>query len=270
MTSTALAHRATVTELVHVYEKAAEDIRTAYGLIDAAEKRLNVAFVMDGSLGLYVRDRSNFRGRFSDPDETLGLLKRDTWRLLVDRLDIKRALSIKAAKQLDDQLERGELPDITVDSVLGFAEAYIENLPRLLEEAVKEVFSLLRPRGYGAKYKTNTQFEIGRRAILTGVISGSWSNKFQVNYYYTQDLLALEKVFRALDGKGEMAKSWKSELQQAIEELPLSGDGREETEYFKFRACRNGNLHLEFKRMDLVKRLNEVAGGKTFREASVD
>lgn len=267
----ALTKRATVTELVRVYQKSAEDIRTAYGMIHSAEKRLNEAYTTDGGpCGLYVRDSSNFRGHFGSPDTVLNNLKRDTWRILVDRLDIKRALSIKAKKQLDDQLEKGELPEITVEEVLGFAEAYIENLPRLLEEAVGEVFDMLRPHPrWDKEYKTNSQFEIGKKVILSYVIDEPrWSRDFKVRYHKQQDLTALENVFSALDGQGQMTKGWQSKLQMEIEKTPLSGNGRGETGFFKFRACRNGNLHLEFKRPDLVKRLNEIAGGKSLRQES--
>lgn len=263
-----LAKRTTVTELVGAYQQAAANIREGYRLVHEAEVALNKAFTTEGSVtGLYIRDRSNFRGHFNDPTPVLDNLKRDTWRILVDRLDIKRALSNKAKKQLDEQLERGELPEITVEEVLGFAQMYIENLPRLLEEAVKEVFNMLRPRStWGKKYKTNTEFEIGWRVILSRIIEEPrWSNNYMVNYRKTQELTALENVFSALDGKGQMTKGWQSDLQMAIEKLPHSGNGRGETEYFRFRACKNGNLHLEFKRMDLVKRLNEVAGGKNLK-----
>jgi len=42
-----------------------------------------------------------------------------------------------------------------------------------------------------------------------------------------------------------------------------TSNGTGETEYFKFKACKNGNLHLEFKRMDLVSKLNQLAGCET-------
>ena len=41
-----------------------------------------------------------------------------------------------------------------------------------------------------------------------------------------------------------------------------------ETPYFKGRVFSNGNMHLEFKRRDLLKRLNQIAGGRRLRKAS--
>lgn len=44
-----------------------------------------------------------------------------------------------------------------------------------------------------------------------------------------------------------------------------SPDGTGKTDYFRFRCCLNGNLHLEFLRLDLVAKLNAVAGGNRLR-----
>lgn len=47
-------------------------------------------------------------------------------------------------------------------------------------------------------------------------------------------------------------------LVDAIGTSGIKGVG--ETEYFKFKCYKNGNLHLEFKRSDLVDTLNQIAG----------
>jgi hypothetical protein len=44
--------------------------------------------------------------------------------------------------------------------------------------------------------------------------------------------------------------------------LNSSPNGEGQTEYFRFRSFKNGNLHLWFLRGDLVKEMNSVAGGE--------
>ncbi|WP_145026338.1 DUF4942 domain-containing protein, partial [Geobacter argillaceus] len=39
-----------------------------------------------------------------------------------------------------------------------------------------------------------------------------------------------------------------------------SSDGTGKTDYFKFRCCLNGNLHLVFLKPGLVAKLNAIAG----------
>lgn len=91
-----------------------------------------------------------------------------------------------------------------------------------------------------------------------------WVNaKWHLHYRRNAEATALEKVFLALDGKGMVTRTHHSDLYQAIVECGEDGIG--ETDYFAFRCFKNGNLHLTFKRPDLVRRLNQIAGGKRLR-----
>lgn len=40
------------------------------------------------------------------------------------------------------------------------------------------------------------------------------------------------------------------------------------SEYFRFRVYRNGNVHLELKRMDLVAEINRRCGGNMVPQAA--
>ena len=55
---------------------------------------------------------------------------------------------------------------------------------------------------------------------------------------------------------------------QLIDAIEAAKDGTGETEYLRFRCFRNRNLHLEFKRLDLVAKLNAIAGGMRLRGES--
>jgi len=69
-----------------------------------------------------------------------------------------------------------------------------------------------------------------------------------------------------LDGNGTI-KTHRGPLIDAIE---ATKDGTGETEYFRFKCFRNRNLHLEFKTLDLVAKLNAVAGGMRLRSQRED
>ena len=68
-------------------------------------------------------------------------------------------------------------------------------------------------------------------------------------------------MFHALDGNGTI----KTHRGPLIDAKEAAKDGTGETDYFRFRCFRNRNLHLEFKRLDLVAKLNAVAGGLRLR-----
>lgn len=65
-------------------------------------------------------------------------------------------------------------------------------------------------------------------------------------------------MFALLDGKPGVTthQGWLADA------ICAADGGIGETEYFAFKCYGNGNLHLRFKRMDLVKKLNAVAGGR--------
>ncbi len=258
-----LIKRDTVTEVVQVYLQAVADIKEGFELVHRAEKSLHDHF-SSNQHWLRVRSLYGHGLHWDDPSDTLKLLRRDMWGVLVDRLELKTLMSNKAWREFEKQLEADTLPEITVENVLAFGQTTRAQIPQMIEDAVKEVFQYLRPPH--SEYKTNTEFEIGKKVILAYPID-HWSNfspEWRVQYPYKQDLLALERVFQLLDGGGMVNKSHKSDLEQAIE----VSNGKGETPYFKFKCYKKGTLHLEFKRLDLVKRLNEVAGGLTLKTAT--
>jgi hypothetical protein len=158
---------------------------------------------------------------------------------------------------LDRQLQSGEgLPDIDEAQVLAMMEGTLCQVHTFIEEAVKEVFDYLRPPH--SAYKTNTEFEVGKRVILTWAVERKYNGGFQTNHHREQNIRGIDNVFHALDGNGTV-HTHRGPLIDAINQC--GRDGKGETPYFKFKCFRNRNLHLEFKRLDLVAKLNQVAGG---------
>ncbi len=251
-----------VVEVVRVYEEAAEEVRQGFALIASAEQKLNATFTLDHHTGISVRDEHRMPYRWTDVETVLVALRRDVWRAIVERLELRRVMSVARAKQLDDQIQNDELPEITVDNVTTMARNYMGSLDLMLEEAVGEVFEWLRPRR--SQYKTNSEFEVGRKVIIPGAVEESYtrSMRFRPDYYFDQHFVALENVFSMLAGEGGVAKSHRSKLYDAICEAE---GGRGETRFFRFRCCKNKNLHLEFKDPALVKRFNQIAGGRRLK-----
>ena len=69
-----------------------------------------------------------------------------------------------------------------------------------------------------------------------------------------------------LDGKGPI-KTHGGPIHDATATLTTWGQ-EAQTEYFAFRIHKCGTMHLRFKRLDLLARLNEIAGGKNLRPAT--
>lgn len=258
MHDTSLVVRSTVRELVAAFQEAEQVTRQAFAALVAAEQRL--AIFGEPRIRITAGSRDD---DFADVEKTIERMSRDAWYCIIERLELRQALSVARAKQLDEQLEKGALPPITEENVAATVEQWRVSLGTMLAEAVAEVFAWLRPPG--SKFKTNSELEIGDRVILAYMVKQTGFGGFRVHYQDHARFIALENVFSWLDGKGQIAKIWRSALAQAIE---AEKSGRGATEYFEFKAHKNGTLHLRILRPDLLKRFNQIAGGARLRPAA--
>lgn len=268
-----LAHRPTVTALVASFEASRAEALRAYAMLAKAEQDIQAAFMCTT-----IRIASDHRSTdWANPSAMIAELERETWYALLQRLDIFRMLSTSRREKLEARLrhnvfhrrdhEDGPMPSITVANVMTFLEDLLSKLPNMLQEAVDEVFDFLRP--WNSALKTNSKFEIGNKVILEHAIeSCHYLQKWTVRERASAQLTALSNVFTAMDGKGQITKTYYSELETAIRQAPYTSGAGGQTEYFKFRIYKNGSLHIEFLRPDLVKKLNMMSGGKRLRSAA--
>jgi hypothetical protein len=261
-----LTRRASVHELVAAFQAAEATVRRTFAELVEAERQVNRAFGM-GDRTIRISASSHWTSRFDDPDDTIGRMARDAWEAIVDRLELRRVMSIKDYEALERRLRDEPLPPITIESVEAFARQYAGDLPALFEAAVREAFEWLRPRA--SRHKSNSEFEVPRKVVLPWIVERreKWGRGYHVCSHTSQKLIALENVFHALDGKGQIAKDHYSQLQRAIEACPR-GEGHGQTDLFAFRVFDNGNGHLQFLREDLLSKFNQIAGGRRLRCAS--
>lgn len=250
---TGLSTRKTVEELVREWNLGMHELKQGLEMIKSAEEHLK-AFAGTG-LGwdLYAFRHDDTDLNF---EKKQARMKRGAWRYLVDRIELKKLASIARSKEIDKQLETGPLPDITMENILGWLGTLDRQGKEFIEEAAVEVYRNLRPGAWN-RHKTNSAFRVGKKVILTGRVGSAYrAGHFRVAYHFNDEIRALDNVFHMLDGKA-LSTYREGDLTVAIEAAP---EGIGETEFFRFKCFRNGNLHLEFRRMDLVERLNQIGG----------
>jgi hypothetical protein len=255
-----VAKRETLAVLVSSFKLAVEEISLAYTLLEKAQNRLQAAYIAKIGYSFDTNCHNQYHrvGRCAI-EEVTKRLKRDAWSVLVERLELRRLLSIKRREELDNQLrEKGdELPDITEANILAMLTQSAENVGTYVDEAAREVFSFIRPTREGG-YKTNQVYRIGPKVILTWMVESDCRGGFRPNYHREKYVTAIDNVFHMLDGKGPVG-SYHGPLYDAIAASGAAGVG--ETDFFRFRCYRNQNLHLQFKRLDLLDKLNLIGGG---------
>lgn len=262
----ALANRLTIGEIVRVYQDAEARIRGAFAQLADVEETLTRTFAVSDTRSISIQG-SRGSLSFGDPERELVRVRHEIWSAIVDRLEIRRMMSVARWTELQKQIERHELPEITEENVTALVDGFRAALPEMLTEAIAEVFDWLRP--HATRYKRNSELEVPRRIALTGIVE-NWSfgqgSPFRVRYHREPLLSALEGVFSALDGRGQVTKAHYSAISNAIRAEGFRGHG--ETDYFEFRAHKNGALHVTFKREDLLARFNQIAGGLRLRPAA--
>jgi hypothetical protein len=271
----------TATWMAREYREATAELRRLMLLMAEQSRRLDRAFSPDDPKEYWHNpfdvefqyDGCRERARTDqtdqpDLDRLFGKMKRQAWKLLIDRLGVKNLMSVKTRAEFERQLKSGDLPEIDEDAILSVILGLVDQARDFATDAAKEVFEILRPQGaWGGQYKTNDAFRVGRRVILPYRVEQCWNGKqYRVSYSHEQELVAIDGVFHLLDGKGVM-REHKGPLVRAIEASP---DGRGETDYFRFKCFKNRNLHLEMRRLDLVKQLNGLAAGEYVLGADPD
>lgn len=257
----------TATHMAREFTDATAEITRLLRALHAQTERLDAAFRTEAD-DEYRRFEINleFRGhRRVDLDDMLKAMKRTAWNVIVDRLGVKNVMSVAKRKAFEEQLANGELPSVSEETILGVLLSLTDQADQFAREAAIEVFDILRPRGpAGRRYAANNAFRVGRRVILPYKVEKIYGG-FRVSYS-DQQLTAIDGIFHLLDGKGVMRQN-RGPLVNAINE---SKTGRGETDYFRFKCFNNRNLHLEFKRLDLVKALNLLAAGELVLGEDVD
>lgn len=257
---TDIVKRNTVEQIVEMYRATTREVKAAYKLLHRAKIRQQQVYEY-----AQLAPRSQCRNQYySDYDESaletvLKEVKREVWQGIVNRLNVRNVMDSERRKQLDEQLKTGDgLPEIEVDAIMDVLQGMVSNFGSYMQAAVQEAFQVMLRKS--ERYKSTGQaFEIADKVVLTWIVERTWNGAgFRTRWQNASDCLTtIENAFRILDGQGP-AQQHASDLEAAIN---ATTDGTGETPYFRFRAHKNSNLHLWFKRPDLVKRLNEVAGG---------
>lgn len=260
-----LMSRKSVADMVAAYEDARLKVIECYATLEQAEKELVGAFGNQYS-DFSTLPQKCYSGYDHVRNEILQRLKMNAWKAIVNRLGIRKLMSIKEVEKLDKKLNEPEgMPEIDVATIFSTFQMLADQSQDYIIAAMKEVYEILHPgKSAWRKLKTNERNArniLGKKIILPWFVEDSYSREtpYRVIYHDEEKLNAIDKAFHTLDGKG-IPDGYKSELVDAINTSP---DGFGETEYFKFRACSNRNLHLEFRRMDLVARMNQICGNST-------
>jgi len=167
-----IAMQWTLAARVDTYVEAMQKVDAAYGILEEAQHDLREAF--DEHLDVLPS-----HVYASQPLKMLEMvrdkIRRRAWARLIDLSQVRKVMSVKRAEYLDQRLEKGELEEINLASVLGMLSLLRDQSGDFAREAVREVYDFLRPGDgvWGRKYKTNggaARWRLKKKVILSWIV----------------------------------------------------------------------------------------------------
>lgn len=239
--------------LIEQYESIMAKINVIFDNIESMVQEIRIA-VNDEYYGI------DFHLRQASRETQICKTRKVFWKYACEKLQLYNLMSQEKRKEFDKQLNDDALPEFTAENVHSTFQRLIDNIGSILEETIFEAFEICRPHHSG--YKTNTEYAVKKRIILewmidTYVYRGK-RNHPSLDHGNEQKLRILDNAFSLMDGKGPV--KYPGDSITTLKEALSSRQQECETAYFKYRWHLNGTLHVTFKRMDLVKTMNEVGG----------
>lgn len=257
--SAQIEQRDTIAEIVRAHRVADE---TLVRVLDV----LKVSLPLLKRFGIEIEQLAKHVQWERDNGQLIAIMRREVWRELTNRMDICRLMTVKASGELDKKLspsnepKLSDFPEVTEENIYGWLEALTHRAPEMILEQIKEAYEFLRPSR--SSYVTNSEYEVGRRVIKEWWIDCSYG-LVRVRYSRQAEITAVDNVFHMLDGCG-LSKP-PEDLLSTIEAAIHKKEWKAETKYFKVKWFGKGTMHLEFKRLDLLARFNEVAAGNCLK-----
>lgn len=198
----------------------------------------------------YKRHNDNITYQYKFNKSITNLIDRQLWRYVIESTELDELFDKEARDEFEESLNK-DCPEFTVETCMNTITNLRDNSYNIFKRGVANSFSSLDRR-----FKSHDGFKIGSRMIFDRAFNeyGSW------NHYSNKDRIIrdVERAFLRLDNKDNIKK-----YAGIIGEIDSNrGFGKSsfvvETDYFRAKVYLNGNLHLWFKRDDLLKKVNLV------------
>ena len=273
---TSIVTRASIDEIIGYRLHALDLFTKAHETMKAA---LEAAAKSAGGSGLYL-DKETMSKAFSlsPRDDFLSDVRKsidvNAWKHLIMGYGFEKIMDRQAMDEFRSQLDK-DPPELTVETAENTLLNLLGDAEHLFRRGIANAFSKLDRR-----FRSHDGFKIGTRVVLEYAFEeyGGWN--YHRNHHDT--IRDIERTFFKLDDK-ELPERYAG-IVGAVDEARSGGYGRKafeaETEYFRFKAFKNGNAHLWFKRDDLLEKVNKLlaehygevlgAGSDTFEEDPFD
>lgn len=173
-------------------------------------------------------------------------LDSSAWKHLMEESGMLSLMDSETKSKWYSSLEDGKFPELTLANIRATFEDIHAGKVSMFEQGVINCYKKL-----SWNYKTNNPVKFDKKMIVDYFISsyGSLTSR-------TLDEIAdLERIFFVMEGMP--APDYRNSIRQKLYEAKNKGNEYED-EYFKMKWYKKGSCHIVFKRLDLVKRMNQI------------
>jgi len=193
-------------------------------------------------------------GQLRDSSERVQAeLDASMWRRAFDLTGFKQLMDAQAVAEFEKSLSP-KPPEFTEANIRStFIDLHGKSRD-MFRRGVVNVF-----RHLSDDYKTNASepFRIGRKLVMTYMANKAFGGGLELNYGGSRDRLNdIDRVVRTLGGMKFTAGSLPISVNQSLKLGQVH-----ECELYRAKGFKNGNLHFEFLRQDLLDLLNEEIAG---------
>lgn len=238
---TDLATTKTLQDYCDTRDAAIEDYKAAIQCMDRAKESLE-------SIGRYLYP---VESRYEvSLEKFIKHLDRGLWRLAFDKTGLRQFMDHKAKQDFDKSLDTRP-PEFTMDNCRSVLLSAASDAEMMFNRGLVEVF-----RSFSSDHKTNTNepFKINRKCIMSYMVS-RWLGYSQIRYgnYSSDKVNDLDRVMKTLDDKKHNSRELESLINAAFKKGEIFED-----DYYRIKGFKNGNMHIEFKREDLLEKANMI------------
>lgn len=258
----------TVHMIVENVRQAQSDLHEAFCLLQGAKERLAACLGSGREVGYNDHLWSSTLSDYDLPrraHEIEAQITRRAWAYLISHMGMQHYMTEARQHELRAQLDAGQFPVLTVDNVLSTLEGLTTQVGGLLLEFIIEVFDWLRPspRSRLGQLKTNKQFLVPYTVIVGYAVEKNYHHTFRLNYHREANMRSLGNALALLDGRGvqRYPEDLVTHLKTALHSC-CSGQAAE-VPYMTVKPYGNGNLHIKFRRRDLIDKLNHMGSDVT-------
>ena len=237
---TDIALPTTLTDLLQARQDALRLLSDARSLTDKAKELLD-------RHGRYLMPHN---GQLRDSAERVQAeLDASMWRRAFDLTGFKQLMDAQAVAEFERSLSPRP-PEFTEANIRSTFIDLHGKSREMFRRGVVNVFRYLSD-----DYKTNSRepFRIGRKLVMTCMTSKSFGGGLELHYGGARDKLNdIDRVVRTLGGMTFTAGALPVLVNQALKLGQVH-----ECDLYRAKGFKNGNMHFEFKRQDLLDLLNE-------------